>query len=1527
MTDIVMTGTQTIWQAALALAETQRVKAVVIGDSVGVGWNATNRGTEGWVPLLRGKLQGSYGAGGGASLGITDELGAYWMHDTGWTRSGFANADGFGLYLLSAKGTVGETISRSWDGRYLEVYWKGSTTAGDVFTVTIDGGTPVNVDGSVDNSYHVTEFDAGTNGTHTVLVTGPTTAGKYAWICGAVPYVGTTGVSLINASFAGRKLETYVDGAFGTALDMLVTINPDLVIFSMSINDYNTQEPLVDLTADWVTAAAKVVTAGATMACIVNNDIQASNAIPYTSYRNIIQAQAVISSAPYISFYDIWGSYAVANANGLMGDATHASTAGHLDMANRLYNLLGGMAASLVVSPTEIAPAYDITLTDGVTTLGLIAGGADRNRVFMPDPGAMSCTPVNRTAIQTSNGINKYDDLEFPYKNMAQDDWTGGRGLNDYEKDTTRFYDSSRVIPTGGGLLLGPVEKFSYPGHMEYYNVARSPFCTAFYTVTGTQYLSISFTPDTSDSYGDFYVIIRGSVADVSNGYQVKLAVYSNAAGEPDTLLSSANATIVQVGANILRFVGLGVALVTGTTYHLVLSSNSSQTFYVGYNTTGTGSAFLKTGAGAWGAVSSVYPWFAFTEAGADIPTHFFEYKRSFYAVQQVTAAGNSFLYRNGWRGAADSNSGTLTKLIDATATFTAEAVGGIVLIIKGPGSEEETPWREVTAFDSATQLTVSPAWKITHTTETEYVIINTPVWSAGVDLGGIVTDVAVAGELVYFARGDDVVVARYQEYNNAGTWTVRSVTAEDNDVNATHLLFIQHPDDGPVLYGGRNDHAFFGVTLWKASVPQFWGPLYQKLLTITENNKAWDDIEVTNVTQGTDGVHSKISLASGFTTGWAAVQTLPAAVDLSGGDKIVTRVYSTVATGATDLYLGIDDDPIPAYDNQNDVVHYNGTTFQQIYNVVEPSTTYWTNFDWETTHKVYIGSHKRFNNVRVNLHSPGVNNNAATLSAFYWDGFAWVSVAITDGTASGGATMAQSGSIAFSAPADWEPGVNNATGGAEASFPTGADTSYYWLYFTVSANLDADCDYTHFLVDHGHTDTIALPALTANTWTWVEWDITPVRTGLIDYAAIRSVGLFVNTDNGAQDIYFGPMYLKSGKVKFIPLPGDARINKLVQYDGNQQDPRTNPWVVTENRVYEIQTQAGDAVVPIPLQEIAAFASSENGRAATVNDVYLYFNLGGKTERYFGRNLDDIGVDLDEGMPSTRQGTPIAMVSYPGQVFMAFDGGSSKYSSVLVLRGSAWYELYRAPQVGVRITDIGLQAIPGMQGDLLWVAMGQLLMYFYISPSPLYDSDYEHAMSGYLESAWIYAGMVGNPKTWKSMQLYLEADSATAQAVKGYYNTTQYGDWTLVGTYDTIPSEEIDLAASGVNSIRLKYKLELTTTAATNTPVVLAVVLSTFVVVPIKYNYRIQCILSEDYEDVNLNERRDLALGYDARVETALAKLKAWASAATVLTMNSRFSLLDNEKVILSAPAFTPVKIWPEQQIEKHLLQLEMNGL
>jgi hypothetical protein len=105
-----------------------------------------------------------------------------------------------------------------------------------------------------------------------------------------------------------------------------------------------------------------------------------------------------------------------------------------------------------------------------------------------------------------------------------------------------------------------------------------------------------------------------------------------------------------------------------------------------------------------------------------------------------------------------------------------------------------------------------------------------------------------------------------------------------------------------------------------------------------------------------------------------------------------------------------------------------------------------------------YIGSHLPFRALQVTM-SGSVNAVVATLLGEYWNGSAWVSLAVTDGTASGGATLAQTGNITWTVPTAWA----KAFPGSTLQMPVDvsqqhqmpyADKQRYWTRWSVSAKL-----------------------------------------------------------------------------------------------------------------------------------------------------------------------------------------------------------------------------------------------------------------------------------------------------------------------------------------------------------------------------------------------------------------------------------------------------------------------------------------
>lgn len=92
-----------------------------------------------------------------------------------------------------------------------------------------------------------------------------------------------------------------------------------------------------------------------------------------------------------------------------------------------------------------------------------------------------------------------------------------------------------------------------------------------------------------------------------------------------------------------------------------------------------------------------------------------------------------------------------------------------------------------------------------------------------------------------------------------------------------------------------------------------------------------------------------------------------------------------------------------------------------------------------------YLVSDRKFAGATITMGS-AVNGTASVMTGYYWNG-AWTNATITDGTANGGATLAQTGNITFTPAADW------------VKTDLGPYKNVYVIRFQVSVALDASTE------------------------------------------------------------------------------------------------------------------------------------------------------------------------------------------------------------------------------------------------------------------------------------------------------------------------------------------------------------------------------------------------------------------------------------------------------------------------------------
>ena len=229
------------------------------------------------------------------------------------------------------------------------------------------------------------------------------------------------------------------------------------------------------------------------------------------------------------------------------------------------------------------------------------------------DPFGFARSPVDRTALKTASGQSSYSDFQYPYSPVVQDDFSGGRGGLDFERDTTKFYDSHRVrTGVSNKAFLGPQEQHTkgYRGH-DYFVPGNVTF-VKLSDVTR----NADITASASYTAARIWALVR-RVGNPTSYPVLRLRDRYNVIQASGTLSS----TFVQDDISQWVYVDISYAVTSGLGYKLEIvesMANSSTTDYweVAVNTN----------------VKSI-PYMRLTQADANQTAIFFEYKEAMYCV------------------------------------------------------------------------------------------------------------------------------------------------------------------------------------------------------------------------------------------------------------------------------------------------------------------------------------------------------------------------------------------------------------------------------------------------------------------------------------------------------------------------------------------------------------------------------------------------------------------------------------------------------------------------------------------------------------------------------------------------------------------------------------------------------------------------------------------------------------------------------------------------------------------------------
>jgi hypothetical protein len=701
-------------------------------------------------------------------------------------------------------------------------------------------------------------------------------------------------------------------------------------------------------------------------------------------------------------------------------------------------------------------------------------------------------------------------------------------------------------------------------------------------------------------------------------------------------------------------------------------------------------------------------------------------------------------------------------------------------------------------------------------------------------------------------------------------------------------------------------------------SVPPEWGALYHEVgeLTAEATPFEWHFNEDTAVVDNSGNPGEVVIDKKAGYAGFTGYYNLPAVTNLfaNGG----ARLGMLVLPNETNNHWSIN------YSQEKNlgfgdfyVVHYDGAAVREFHELFNPCdqrlsvAPFSSNLDWLTTYRLYIGNSKPFNRLNFKLGSV-VNAVASDLSAQYWDGHDWQTMTIAvDGTVVAATkTMSGSGEVQITMPGDWEPGLENDTGGDEEDWADGANqapTNIFWARFAVSVNLTADIDLVEIW---GYSTTgyesVSLGSMTAPVHSWITLDLdNQSKEGL----RCLSIAMSCATVSARKlTIKRGIKILNETRPNFIYESDGGRVLSLVAYG----DEAANPWVITEDRVFEIDIQNNDAIKEIPLSELRQLASSENGRVFGTSDVYLLFNLRENLERYYNRSLEDIGPNRDEGLPVGRSGIPVGLVSFPGEFYVGINGknydplstASPPYiEGSIMLRKSGWHEFYRLPPQ-MRLWNIYGQSLPDTNNRMWGAAATDI----FSLPAPTNSkATYYCAPLCEVVTGWVDYGMSNVSKLFSKFGVYSEKSGTGDTEIRVEYQLETgdiNGAWTYLIDWDNQSGYTEYSFANNVTGKRIRFRITAHVSEGNIQLFVRSWLLETIIRFEVKYSYRML---------VNLGDFPTQLWGAQVpatRVEDLQTRLDSWASPPPkVLTFRCQYTPFDNKRVIIDAVPMKPITV------------------
>ena len=378
-----------VFLAALQNAATTQVPIVIIGDSIGEGYAATDQRNTGWAYKLKTALQAIYGNGGLGFLG--GHRSDLYTFAGSWTPyTTFGPDDSYSTNASSIVTLSAQTCSS------FQVIVSSVTT----FDASVDGGAYQTYStAAFGTSIHrMGTVACGSLGSHTLAIRGPSSGNLHFF--GVVPVIGTSGVVVHNFAITGTAAPNWT----GTRVALCPGLAPKLWIISLGINDaglidaLNASEPdVATFTTYYQSIVTQALASGASVLLMNEQPTYRTGTGSSDAVQAAVLAMANSNGVAYVNITDLWPSYTIAAAAGLMADTLHPNNAGHLLISQQM---LASMIVNTDLLRTNAADSPNVVAEQALLALNLDAKVSTRSAPAI----AQTITPPADMATATNQG-------------------------------------------------------------------------------------------------------------------------------------------------------------------------------------------------------------------------------------------------------------------------------------------------------------------------------------------------------------------------------------------------------------------------------------------------------------------------------------------------------------------------------------------------------------------------------------------------------------------------------------------------------------------------------------------------------------------------------------------------------------------------------------------------------------------------------------------------------------------------------------------------------------------------------------------------------------------------------------------------------------------------------------------------------------------------------------------------------------------------------------------------------------------